>query len=249
MTGAILALHGEREYLVRPEEELETDLGVLTVPADPTPGERVETHLGEPFVLRPLRGPDYFHHLERTGAPMVPRDIGIVLGETGAGTGDRVLDVGAGTGVLAVALGNVGAEVTTYERNKEAAAVARENLAVAGVADRVTVHTGDAREDLESLRQDPFDVVTLDTGDAPDLASETPDLLVPGGFMAAYSPFVETARSVAEAAETAGLESVRTVESIQRDMTFDRRGSRPSTAPVGHTGYLTVGRAERRPGQ
>jgi tRNA (adenine57-N1/adenine58-N1)-methyltransferase len=69
-----------------------------------------------------------------------------------------------------------------------------------------------------------------------------PDLLVPGGFVAAYSPFVEHTREVVERGREAGLENVRTIETIQREMEFDDRGSRPSTAGVGHTGYLTVGR-------
>jgi tRNA (adenine57-N1/adenine58-N1)-methyltransferase len=47
---------------------------------------------------------------------------------------------------------------------------------------------------------------------------------------------------VAETAQEAGLEDVRTLETIQREMSFDERGSRPSTAGVGHTGFLTIGR-------
>jgi tRNA (adenine57-N1/adenine58-N1)-methyltransferase len=36
---------------------------------------------------------------------------------------------------------------------------------------------------------------------------------------------------------------VRALETIQREMEFDDRGSRPSTAGVGHTGYLIFARA------
>ena len=36
---------------------------------------------------------------------------------------------------------------------------------------------------------------------------------------------------------------VETLETIQREMDFSDRGSRPSTAGVGHTGYLVFGRA------
>ena len=96
---------------------------------------------------------------------------------------------------------------------------------------------------LRRLREEPpFDLVTLDTGDAPDVVKHVPDLLVPGGYVAVYSPFVESTRSVVEAARDAGLADVRTLETIQREMTFDDRGSRPSTRGVGHTGYLTIAR-------
>ncbi len=242
----VVLVRGDREYLVKPGEEFGTDLGVLEVPEDVDPGETLETHLGDEFRVRRLRGPDLFHHFERTGAPMVPRDVGLVLGETGVSTGDRVLDAGTGTGVLSAFVARAGATVVTYERNADFAEVARENMALAGVADRVEVRTGDVADDLESLvaSEDPFDVLTLDTGDAPTVVERAPELLLEGGFVAVYSPFVEASREVVETAREVGLSDVRTRETIQREMDFDDRGSRPSTAPVGHTGYLTVARNE-----
>jgi tRNA (adenine57-N1/adenine58-N1)-methyltransferase len=282
----VLLVHEDREYLRLPGEELHTDLGVVDVPDDVTPGDRLETHLGEPFVVRPLRGPDLFEHFERTGAPMMPRDIGLIVGHTGAATGDRVLDAGTGTGVLAAYLGRIGADVVTYERDPEFAAVARENMRLAGVGDRVEVRTGDVLEDLDRLTRgdagtesDPgaeasvdaesapdrpadgppptgrtdaadaadavggrFDLLTLDTADAPAVVERAPSLLVEGGFLAAYTPFVEGTRAVVEAARGVGYEP-KTFETIQRRLDVDDRGTRPSTAGVGHTGYLTFARA------
>ncbi len=244
---AYLFVRENREYLLSPGDHLETDLGVLEVPVDVSPGETVETHLGTAFRVRELRGPDLFHHLERTGAPMMPRDIGLIVGHTGLGSDDRVLDAGTGTGVLAAYLGRLGAAVTTYERDADFAAVARENMRTAGVAGRVEVRTGDVRDDLDDVTDAEagreFDVLTLDTEDAAVVVERAPDLLVAGGFFAAYSPFVEQARAVATTARDAGLAGVETLETIQREMDFDDRGSRPSTAGVGHTGYLTFGRA------
>jgi tRNA (adenine57-N1/adenine58-N1)-methyltransferase len=238
----ILLVHGDREYLRAPGEELQTDLGVLDVPEDVAPGDVLETHLGTEFEVRALRGPDLFNHLERTGAPMMPRDVGLVVGHTGAAAGDRVLDAGTGTGILAASLGRIDAEVVSYERDPEFADVARENMAVAGVADRVDVRTGDVLEAVDDLQSGRgFDLLTLDTGDAPAVVEHAPDLLVPGGYLAAYAPFVEGARAVSEAATAAGL-SPTTHETIQRELSVEERGTRPSTAGVGHTGFLTVGR-------
>ncbi|GAB3685136.1 tRNA (adenine-N1)-methyltransferase [Salinarchaeum chitinilyticum] len=250
----VLLVRDGREYLLAPGETLETDLGVLEVPEDPTSGETIETHIGEPFTVRRPRLPDFFDHFERTGAPMMPRDAGLVLGETGAGAGDRVLDAGTGTGVLAAYLANAGADVLTYERDEEFAENARENFERADLADRVEVRTGDLTEEIDELiadasvadiddaEADPFDVLTLDTEDAPAVVERAPDLLVDGGALAVYSPFVEATREVVQAARAADLREIRARETIQRDLDVDERGTRPSTRGVGHTGYLVFAR-------
>jgi tRNA (adenine57-N1/adenine58-N1)-methyltransferase len=240
-----LLVHDDREYLRAPGDELQTDLGVLDVPEDVEPGDVLETHLGEPFVVRRLRGPDLFNHFERTGAPMMPRDVGLVVGHTGIAAGDRVLDAGTGTGVLAAYLGRMHADVVSYEIDPDFAEVARENMRLAGVGDRVDVRTGDLSAELDTAVDDgPFDAITLDTGDAPDVVARAPDLLADGGHVAVYSPFVENSREAVEAAREAELVDVETYETIQREMDFGERGSRPSTAGVGHTGYLTFARNE-----
>lgn len=236
----ILVVCDGREFLCAPGEEVHSDLGVLEVPEDVEPGETLETHLGEEFTVRALRGPDLFNHLERTGAPMMPKDIGLVVGHTGAAASDHVLDAGTGTGVLAAYLGRLGADVVTYERDAEFAEVARGNVELAGVAERVEVRTGNVTDSLDDLSG--FDLLTLDTQNAPEVVARAPDLLVPGGYVAVYSPFVEHARAASEAAREVGLAGVETLETIQRRMEFDERGSRPTTGGVGHTGYLTFAR-------
>ena len=235
-----LLVRGDREFLVRPGEEVHSDLGVLDVPDDVAPGDAVESHLGESFTVRALRGPDLFDHLERTGAPMVPKDVGLLLGHTGAAAGDRVLDAGTGTGVLAVYLGRLGADVLTFESREAFAEVARGNVDLAGATDAVEVRTGDVVDELADLGT--FDLVTLDTPDADAVVADLPAHLVSGGFVAVYSPFVGNARASHEAARNAGLVDVETLETIQRRMDFDERGSRPTTKGVGHTGYLTFAR-------
>lgn len=240
----ILLVHENREYLLAPGETLETDLGVLEVPDNVATGDTVETHLGTEFTARALRGPDLFAHFERTGAPMMPRDIGLVMGHTGVAGGDRVLDAGTGTGVLSAYLARAGATVCTYETNPDFAEVARENMAMAGVEESVDVRTGDVTDALDELcAGDPFDLLTLDTSDAPSVVRRAPELLVPGGFVGAYVPFVEGTRDVVESARSAGLQEIETYETIQRTMDIDDRGTRPSTAGVGHTGYLVFARA------
>lgn len=57
--------------------------------------------------------------------------------------GDRVLDVGTGSGYQAAVLAEMGCRVTSVERIAELAASARDRLAALGYGDRVTVRAGD----------------------------------------------------------------------------------------------------------
>ena len=57
--------------------------------------------------------------------------------------GDRILDVGTGSGYQAAILAMLGAQVVSIERQPELAATARARLAELGYADRVEVRLGD----------------------------------------------------------------------------------------------------------
>jgi protein-L-isoaspartate(D-aspartate) O-methyltransferase len=57
--------------------------------------------------------------------------------------GDRVLDVGTGSGYQAAVLAELGCRVTSIERNPSLAVAARERLLHLGYGDRVEIHVGD----------------------------------------------------------------------------------------------------------
>jgi protein-L-isoaspartate(D-aspartate) O-methyltransferase len=61
----------------------------------------------------------------------------------GVGPGDRVLEIGTGSGYQAAVLAAIGCRVTTIERIPELAAVARDRLAALGDVDLVEVRVGD----------------------------------------------------------------------------------------------------------
>ncbi len=57
--------------------------------------------------------------------------------------GDRILEIGTGSGYQAAVLATVGCQVTTIERHADLAATARERLETLGLGDRVEVRVGD----------------------------------------------------------------------------------------------------------
>jgi predicted O-methyltransferase YrrM len=73
----------------------------------------------------------------------------------------RVLELGTLAGYSTIWLARAAPDVVTLELLPEHAAVAEENLRAAGLAERVTIVTGDALEALARL-EEPFDLVFLD---------------------------------------------------------------------------------------
>ena len=225
-----------------PEGELHTDLGVIKLDElrAKTFGDTICSHLGVEFIIQKPRAPDFFAHAKRSGAPMMPKDIGVIISNTGLCSSDCVLDAGTGSGILAIYLGMIAKRVVSYEIREEFFEIAMENIALTGLTN-IELRHGDIVEELQKL-DEKFDVVTLDTIAAAEVVPHVPKVLYPGGFLAVYSPFFEQAKEIREAIAKTNFTEVRTLENMEREISFTERGTRPSTARVGHTGFITIAR-------
>lgn len=223
-----------------PEGELHTDLGVIKLDElrTKTFGDTISSHLGIEFIIQKPRAPDFFAHAKRSGAPMMPKDIGVIISNTGLCSSDCVLDAGTGSGILAIYLGMIAKKVVSYEVKEEFFELARQNIALAGLSN-IELRHGDIVDEIQKL-DEKFDVVTLDTIATAQVVPHVPRVLYPGGFLAAYSPFFEQAKEIREAIAETSFTEVRTIENIEREISFTERGTRPATARVGHTGFITI---------
>ena len=215
---------------------LATDFGLIDLDSvvGGSPGDQVRTQSGDIFTLHFPRPVDFFATAQRSGAPMLPRDIGLVIGLTGMNRRDRVLDAGTGTGICAFFFSGIAASVVTYERRREFHERACQNLTEAG-ATNVELICGDVREASGS-----FDVVHLDLLLEPEYIIHAYSLLTPGGFLAGYTPFIEQMGLLYDTASELFTE-VTSHECIAREMDRSERGTRPSTR-VGHSGFITIAR-------
>jgi len=184
--------------------------------------------------------PDMFRHAQRSGAPIMPKDIGIIIAYTGLCKNDVVLDAGTGSGILAMYLGSIVKKVITYEVKANFADIARNNIAKAGL-DNVEVRCGNIVEEIDKI-DEKFDVITLDTIDSHEIIPKIRRVLMPGGFVVTYSPFIEQTIEIRKAMDRSGPWDAITIECIERPLSISERGTRPGTGGVGHTGYITIAR-------
>jgi predicted O-methyltransferase YrrM len=125
-------------------------------------------------------------HRERHGCSAFPYSNGPLLAAlAGAANARRILELGTALGyaALSFASGVRDATVDTIERDPDHVALARENIAAAGLDHRITVHEGEFSSVLPTL--DPgYDVAFFDGGTpVPALHKALRGLLRTGGTL------------------------------------------------------------------
>ena len=234
-----------RKYLVKAENrQLQTDLGVVELgeAIGKEPGTRLKSHLGKEFILlRPLII-DYLQKLRRVPQIMLPKDAAQIVAYTGVGPGDLVVDAGAGSGSLAIFLGNLvkpNGRVVSYEVREDFKRVADANIQMTGLGDIVSVKLKDIYEGIDER---DADLVTLDLPQPERVLPHAELALKPGGHLAVFSPCVEPVQRLYGELPKYRFTHHRTMECLIREFEVGPGATRPSTRMIAHTGYLTFAR-------
>ncbi len=181
-----------------------------------------------------------YRKLKRGPQVILPKDAGLIAAFTGVGCGDKVVDVGAGSGWLAVFLANIvgtQGKIYSYEAREDFADLAERNAKKAGLEGVVEIIRKDAALGIE---QKEVDLVTLDCADSDKLLPQAFGALKKGGCCVGYLPHVEQVKQfvfTAQAPEV-GFAVERVVEGIVRDWLVRDRGCRPENTGLTHTGFL-----------
>ncbi len=120
--------------------------------------------------------------------------------------GMRVLDLGTGSGILAIPAGMLGATVEALDISDVAVEVARANVARNNLTDRVRVAGGT----LEAVRESHFDLVLANiiASVLVELAPDLHSVLSPGGELLASGIVEERVDAVRDAFRASGLQIV-----------------------------------------
>jgi protein-L-isoaspartate(D-aspartate) O-methyltransferase len=134
----------------------------------------------EAFIEERDRSRAYFDMPLRIGWGQTisqPYMVALICQTADVKEGDKVLDIGTGSGYQAAVLAEMGGEVHSVERIPELGERARERLSAAGY-DRVKVHVGDGSLGLP--QEAPFNAIVVAAA-APDVPMTLYDQLVPRG--------------------------------------------------------------------
>ncbi len=188
-------------------------------------------------LLRP-RGIDRMMKVHRRTNIMYPKDVAYLIAEMDLQSGDRVIEIGCGSGSMTQALARAvspGGQVISYDRRPEFLELARDNCAVAGITDI------DFRERQAGDALEPgVDAVFTDVPEPWAEIAVIRDALHGSGRFAAGIPTFNQAEKLATALDHYGFGLIETVEILRRSILARAGKTRPAHRMIGHTQLLTT---------
>ena len=189
------------------------------------------------YMLKP-RGIDRMMKVHRRTNIMYPKDVAYLIAEMDLQSGDRVVEIGSGSGSMTQALARAvapGGQVISYDRRPEFLELARDNCANAGITD-IDFRVRSAGDALEP----GVDAVFTDVPEPWAELAVVRDALRGSGRFAAGIPTFNQAEKLATALDHYGFALIETVEIMQRSILARAGKTRPAHRMIGHTQLLTT---------
>lgn len=167
------------------------------------------------------RGPQIIQH----------KDLGLIIAKTGINHQSTIVDAGAGSGSLSLALANIAKHVTTYDINPEHLDIVQHNAKVLQVKN-ITIKQQNI---YHAIDEKNLDLITLDVPEPWQVIAHAQTSLKPGGFLVIYLPNLTQVQTFLKACP---MQVELITELLQRDWKIQGRVMRPEFQMLGHTGFL-----------
>jgi tRNA (adenine57-N1/adenine58-N1)-methyltransferase len=238
----VLLIHGRKSFMVTVgEREFHSHFGVVNLSElmGAPYGTEITSHSGRRFmVLRPTYI-DFIRKMRKMPQVIQPKDTAQILAYTGLSRGDSVVEGGTGSGALTIFLASVidPGSLYTYEKREDFMSVARKNVEIFGLKN-IRFHLADIYEGIEESN---VNLVTLDVASPEKVVEPAYTALRTGGYIFSYSPCIEQVSRFCLAAREKEMQ-VKTIECLVREYEVSKKGTRPRSRMLGHTGYMSFAR-------
>jgi len=229
----------EREdtYLVFEGKDFHTKYGFVKADdlKNAKPGDMVESNMGRRFHVIEPDVSDFMRKAMRGPQAVMQKDAAIIAGYACLRSGSRVVEAGAGSGVLSIYLSYViyPEKLVSYEIREDFAEIAKANFSKYKI-ENVELKLKDIYEGIDEKE---LDAVVLDLTEPWKAVEHARKALKVGGYLISYSPSINQSRQLAE--KLSGFR-YETFECILRN--WKEESMRPDTRMIGHTGFITVAR-------
>lgn len=237
-----------KKWLVKisKKESLHTHIGVIKH-ADAIGkeyGSRLVTNKDKYVYLIEPTMYDYVMKLQHGTQIVYPKDIGYIIARAGIGSGQKILEIGTGSGSLTSFVASIvkpRGHVYTFDVDENFMKIAEKNIKKAGMSKYVTQQN----LDLKTAKKMPFDdadVALIDLGDPWTVIPKVRKMLKGSGSVFAICPTMNQLEKLTIALVENEFTDIESTEHIIRTIEAREGKTRHSFQGIGHTTYLCYAR-------
>ena len=199
-------------------------------------GSIVKTNTNKEFIIFSADFIDDYKRIKRKAQIITPKDIGIILAETGVDKKSKVVDAGTGSGALACYLARICKEVTSYDIRDDSIEVGKKNKEFLGLKN-LKIKKKDI---FKGIDEEELDLIVLDVPNPWNAIKSCEKSLKIGGYLVIYVPTVlQIVDFVNEIKKYDSFVYLKTIELIERKWKIGGMVARPNSEAIGHTAFLT----------
>jgi tRNA (adenine57-N1/adenine58-N1)-methyltransferase catalytic subunit len=223
-------------YVLDLERDFNTEDGVIVKKElHKKDGSVIKTNKGKEFIIFSSSFSDDHRKIKRKAQIITPKDIGIILSETGVNHKSKAVDAGAGSGSLACYLARICKEVTSYDIREDAVDLVKKNADFLGLKNLKVKN----KDIFKGIDEKGVDLIVLDMPNPWKGIKSCSKALKIGGYLVIYVPTVlQISEFVNELKKYDEFIYLKTIELIERQWKIDGRVARPKSEGIGHTGFI-----------
>lgn len=195
------------------------------------------------YLLQPTMY-DYVMKIQHGTQIVYPKDIGYIIARAGIGDGQKILEIGTGSGSLTSFVASVvkpRGHVYTFDVDENFMKIAEKNIKKAGVSKYVTQHNLDLKT-AKKMPLEEMDVALIDLGDPWVVIPQVRKMLKGSGSVFAICPTMNQLEKFTMALVENEFTDIESTEHIIRNIEAREGKTRHSFQGIGHTTYLCFAR-------
>jgi len=247
-SSVLFYFNHSKKWLVKisKKESLHTHIGVIrhSDAIGKEYGTRVMTNKDKyVYLLKPTIY-DYIMKIQHGTQIVYPKDIGYIIARAGISSGQKILEIGTGSGSLTSFVASVvkpRGHVYTFDVDENFMKIAAKNIKKAGVSKYVTQE----KMDLKTAKKLPFDdadVALIDLGDPWVVLPQVRKMIKGSGAIFAICPTMNQLEKLTMALVENEFTDIESTEHILRTIEAREGKTRHSFQGIGHTTYLCYAR-------
>ena len=193
------------------------------------------------YLLKPTMY-DYTMKIQHGTQIVYPKDIGYIVARAGIQSGQRVVEIGTGSGSLTSFVAGIvrpRGHVHTFDVNEGFIRIAEKNIQRAGVSRHVTIHNMDVRDAATlPVGDGEADVALVDLGDPWTVMPQVRRMLKGGAPVFAVCPTINQLERLSASLTENEFTDIESTEQIVRTIEAREGKTRHSFQAIGHTTYL-----------